>query len=119
LDATNAGAFSKFQYRLASNYFPYQPVENLEEAFQISKTAFERADPHLKLNNPLTYKTSNFIVAVPLKSEHSISSSGLAVNNSANVALEYEGNAQNKIYYTFLVYTSLARVFLSQVSVKI
>lgn len=118
LNPTN-GVFSKFQYRLASNYFPYQPVENIEEAFQISKTAFERADPHPKLNNPVTYTNGKFIVAVPLKSEHSISSSGLAVNNSANVALEYEGNAQNKIYYTFLVYTSLARVFLSQVSVKI
>jgi hypothetical protein len=62
-------------------------------------------------------------LSVPLKTDHAISSSGLAVNNSATIALEmtYDKNGAqpNVVYYTFLTYTALARVFLNQVSAKI
>ena len=57
--------------------------------------------------------------AVPVQTDHAISSSGLSVNNSSTIALEFEGSTNNKIYYSFLVYTGLARVFLSQVTTKI
>ena len=61
-----------------------------------------------------------FNVSVPLKSDHEISSSGLAINNSATLALEYESSdGSNKVFFTFLVYTALARVFLQQTTTKI
>jgi hypothetical protein len=124
ISITPAGKFNKFQYRLASNYFPFQPVDDLTEAFKISKGTFPKLVGGTAANSYGNYVipqagTSTFIVAVPLQTDHSISSSGLAVNNSATVALEYEGDNSNKIYYTFLVYTALARTFLNQVSVKI
>jgi BarA-like signal transduction histidine kinase len=121
-DSVNpATTFSKYQYRLASNYFPHQPVENTPEAYQISQCCWDTATDtsHTPVNTYGNYSLNTFNVGVPLKTEHSISSSGLAVNNSATVALEYEGDGSNKIYYTFLVYTALARCFLSQVTVKI
>ena len=116
-----SGKFAKFQYRLGSNYFPHQVCDTTEEAYRITESAYDcsRDKSCVSSNDWISYLTKFFAVGVPLKSEHSISSSGLAVNNSATIALEYEGDASNKIYYTFLTYTALARVFLQQTSVKI
>jgi hypothetical protein len=114
VNATPA-VFGKFQYRLASNYFPHQVIDNIPEAYSVSDMTTKKESKHTYNE----YVLRLFNVSTPLKSEHGISSSGLAVNNSASVALEYEGNASNKTYYTFLTYTCLARAFLNQVSVKI
>jgi hypothetical protein len=113
--------FRKFQYRLGSNYFPHQTCDTKEEAYRITESAYDcnRDKSCVSANTLSDYLTKFFGVGVPLKSEHGISSSGLAVNNSATIALEYEGTPVNKIYYTFLTYTALARVFLSQTSVKV
>ena len=113
--------FSKFQYRLGSNYFPHQVCDNSIEAYRITESTYDnnRQNGVVSANTYANYLSKFFTVAVPLKSEHGISSSGLAVNNSATIALEYEGNAESKIYYTFLVYTALARCFLNQVSCKV
>jgi hypothetical protein len=120
VDVTGS-VFSKFQYRLGSNYFPHQVCDTLEEAYHITEATYEcsREKGVNSANTFFNYETKFFAVGVPLKSEHGISSSGLAVNNSATIALEYEGDASNKIFYTFLIYTALARVFLNQTSVKI
>lgn len=120
--APAGGVFEKYQYRIASNYFPQLAVDNLAEAYMVSQSAFnpERVKGWNSNNGVANYNTDQFHVSVPLKSDHEISSSGLAINNSATLALEYESSdAQNKIYYTFLVYTALARCFLNQVTVKI
>jgi hypothetical protein len=116
------GVFEKYQYRIASNYFPQLAVDNVAEAYMVSQSAFnpERVKGWNSNNGVVNYNSDQFHVSVPLKSDHDISSSGLAINNSATLALEYESSdAQNKIYYTFLVYTALARCFLNQVTVKI
>ena len=115
------GVFSKFQYRLGSNYFPHQVCDNLEEAYQITESTYEcsREKGVSSATSLAEYKTKYFAVGVPLKSEHGVTSSGLAVNNSATIALEFEGDNSNKIYYTFLIYTAVARCFLNQTSVKI
>ena len=116
------GVFEKYQYRIASNYFPQLAVDNVAEAYMVSQSAFnpERVKGWNSNNGVVNYNSDQFHVSVPLKSDHEISSSGLAINNSATLALEYESSdAQNKIYYTFLVYTALARCFLNQVTVKI
>jgi hypothetical protein len=120
--APAGGVFEKYQYRIASNYFPQLAVDNLAEAYMVSQSAFnpERVKGWNSNNGVANYNSDQFHVSVPLKSDHEISSSGLAINNSATLALEYESSdAQNKIYYTFLVYTALARCFLNQVTVKI
>ena len=116
-----SGVFSKFQYRLGSNYFPHQVCDTLEEAYQITESTYDstREKAVVSATSFTEYESKFFAVGVPLKSEHSISSSGLAVNNSATIALEFEGDASNKIYYTFLIYTALARCFLNQTTVKI
>jgi len=107
--------FSKFNYRHASNYYPHQALDNVGEAYNI-QDCINAPDNNIRFND---FETKIFNVSTPLKTEHSISSSGLAVNNSASIALEYEGNGTNKTYYSFLVYTCLARAFLNQITVKI
>lgn len=116
VDVANTPAlFSKFNYRHASNYYPHQALDNTGESFNI-QDCVNVDDNSITFND---FQTQNFNVSTPLKTEHSISSSGLAVNNSASISLEYEGNTTNKTYYTFLVYTCLARAFLNQITVKI
>lgn len=119
--STSGDDFRKFQYRLGSNYFPHQVCDTNEEAFRITESAYDctRDKSCVSANDWISYITKFFGVGVPLKTEHSMSSSGLSVNNSATIALEYEGTAVNKIYYTFLTYTALARVFLSQTTCKV
>lgn len=115
------GVFSKFQYRLGSNYFPHQVCDTLEEAYHITESTYDlsRDKGAISANSYDVYESKTFAVGVPLKSEHSVSSSGLAVNNSATIALEYEGDGSSKIYYTFLIYTAVAKVFLNQTTCKI
>lgn len=120
--APGAGAFEKYQYRIASNYFPQLAVDNIAEAYMITSSTHnsERVRGWNSGNAYAEYQFDLFTVAHPLKSDHEISSSGLAINNSATLALEYESSDNvNKIFYTFLVYTALARVFLQQVTVKV
>jgi len=114
--------FGKYQYRIASNYYPQVAVDNLQEAYMVSQSAMnpERVKGWNSNNGYVNYVNDQFHVSVPLKSDHEISSSGLAINNSATLALEYEStDNNNKIFYTFMTYTALARIFLSQVTVKI
>lgn len=117
--APAGGAFNKFQYRIASNYYPQVAVDNISEAYKVSDSCTR--EKHIIAPNSFnSYVGNTFAVAVPLKSDHEISSSGLAINNSATLALEYESSdAVNKVFYTFLEYTALARVFLQQTTVKI
>lgn len=120
--APGGGVFEKYQYRIASNYFPQIAVDNVQEAYTVSESAYNstRVKGWNPNNGYANYIADTFAVAHPLKSDHEISSSGLAINNSATLALEYESSdGSNKIYYTFLIYTALARCFLSQVTVKI
>lgn len=125
ISLTLANAFdtsSNFQYRIASNYFPHQRVDNQQEAFIVSKSTHDM-DKDSANKSGLSYVnwiSDMFSVSVPLKTDNGISSSGMAVNNSATLSLEYTGTAgQNKTYYTFLTYTALARSFLAQTTVKI
>ena len=116
------GRFEKFQYRVASNYFPQIAVDNIPEAYTITESAYSatRVKGWNSNNGYGNYVDNVFSVSHPLKSDHEISSSGLAINNSATLALEYESSdGANKVFYTFMVYTALARCFLSQVTVKI
>ena len=110
-----------YQYRIASNYFPHQQVENASEAYFVSQYTFDgMRDRKAPAFDETRFNDGNFYVGVPLKSDHSISSSGLAINNSATAAFSFRAtDTGNKVYYTFLVYTALARCFLSQVSVKV
>lgn len=120
--APGGGAFEKYQYRIASNYFPQIAIDNLVEAHAVTESAYNTTrEKGFNSNNGYSnYVADVFNVAHPLKSDHEISSSGLAINNSATLALEYESSdGANKIYYTFLVYTALARCFLQQVTVKV
>jgi BarA-like signal transduction histidine kinase len=120
--APGGGVFEKYQYRIASNYFPQIAVDNISDAYMISESCHSatRVKGWNTNNGFANYTTDTFAVAHALKSDHEISSSGLAINNSATLALEYESSdGSNKIYYTFLVYTALARCFLQQVTVKV
>lgn len=112
--------FSKFQYRLGSNYFPHSVVDNIAESSILSMSSLNqwRKDSQ-SVANTVSYLVNDFHVSQQLKSDHNISSSGLAVNNSSVIALEYEGTNNNKTYHSFLIYTCLARCFLNQTTVKI
>lgn len=125
LSADNAGNghFGSFTYRLGSNYFPHQVVDERKEAFNISRMSMKNepvgAVSTVTFDN---WNTQLLQVGVQLKTDSDISSSGLAVNNSATVELQYDAGAAlvgGRTYYIFMVYTALARSFLSQSSIKI
>jgi hypothetical protein len=117
------GHFKSFSYRLGSNYFPHQVVDENKEAYSISRMSMKN-DSHGAVST-VTYDNWNdtlLQVGVQLKTDSDISSSGLAVNNSATVEIQYDAGvalALGRTYYIFMVYTALARSFLSQTSVKI
>ena len=114
------GNFNDYSYRIGSNYFPHQIVDNIAEAFEISSNVCGKREKRSPITNASLYRLNLFHMSVPIKKENDISASGLAVNNSTSLEVRYNsGNTNAKTIYTFLEYVTLARVFLSQVSVKI
>ena len=114
--------FRKYQIRVASSYFPNQECDEVKEAYFY---ASQICDRH-KLKPYITYPTYvgafDFHVGSQIKSDDEITSSGLAINNSASLAVNIEmdpASTQAKTYYMYMTYTALARCFISQVSVKI
>lgn len=117
-----AANYSKHQYRLGSNYYPNQICTSVVEAFTMSSqvciTMDDKIAPACTFDSFLNSGDLN--VSTALKTDSMISASGLAVNNTATIALEYESVGGVELsFYTFLVYNALARCFLSQVTVKI
>ena len=122
LSIANASATSEYQFRLGSMYLPNAPVVGLKESYLMTKQAFKEGE-HLKGVATASYPNYStgglYAIGIPLQSDNSISSSGLAVNNSATISMSYTGDTNDKSYHLFLVYTALARGFLNSVSVKI
>lgn len=112
--------FKKYQFRLASNYFPNQEVNSIAEAHILSSQVCEQKAIR-PYNIPSTYVADHYYLASQIKTDEDISSSGIAINNSSSLAVNIESQltANEKTYNVFMVYTALARAFLSQVSVKI
>lgn len=115
-----AANFVDYSYRIGSNYFPHQIVDNESDAFEISSNVCGKREHWSPITNSSLYRLNLFHMSVPIKKENDISASGLAVNNSTSLEVRYNsGNTNAKTIYTFLEYVTLARVFLSQCSVKI
>ena len=113
-------AFSKFQFRLASSYFPNQEINDVREAYHISRSVKPLKEGRKALTDLGEYQNEDFYVGSIIKTDGDISSSGLAINNSASLAIKVETTGGlNKTFFTFMEYTALARCFLSQTSVKI
>lgn len=122
LSSSSTTTLSSYLYRLGSNYFPHQAVNENKEAYVLSRSA---------IKNDLSGAVSTvsydnwaiqglFQVGTSLKTHHDISSSGLAVNNSAAVEVQFDSpTAAARTFYIFMTYTALARAFLQQVAVKI
>lgn len=115
--------FSKYQFRLASSYFPNQEVNNIKEAYCISSQVCDmhKTRPAVKYVDYIG-AGGDFSLASQIKSDDEISSSGMAINNSASLAVNIETNPVSivaKTHFIFLTYTALARCFISQISVKI
>lgn len=122
LSVPGSTEFSKYQFRLASSYFPNQEVDDIREAWYYASKICDRH----KMASFATYATytglGDFHVATQIKSDDEITSSGLPINNSASLAVNIETNVASttpKTYFLYMTYTALARCFISQVSVKI
>ena len=121
LSIVSPPASSSFQYRLGSSYFPHQVVQSNAEAYMISKQGWKNSKEDGVATASFANWTTNglYCVGVPLKTDHSISSSGVAINNSATLELTFTQTAVDKTYYSFLTYTALIKAFLSSVVAKI
>jgi hypothetical protein len=122
LSVAQATNFGSYLFRLGSNYFPHQVVNETKEAYLLSRAAFKNdLTGSVSTVSYADWSTGGLIqVGTSLKTHSDISSSGLAVNNSAAVEVQYEaGTAAGRTFYIFMTYTALARAFLQQVSCKI
>jgi hypothetical protein len=114
--------FRKYQFRLASSYFPNQEVDDIKEAYFYSSKICDRHKMNSYVTYPFYSAGFDFCVASQIKSDDEITSSGLPINNSASLAVNVETDPASttaKTYFLFMTYTALARCFISQVSVKI
>jgi hypothetical protein len=119
---TNLG-FRSFQLRCGSNYYPFYKVQDLKESVLLSKDAIKAytGETRPTVTTQKMFETDVHF-SQGLMTDHNISSSGIAVNNSSTIQIDYEHSNPGSLnfnFHTFLVYTCLARCFLNQVSVKI
>lgn len=114
--------FRKYQFRLASSYFPNQEVDDIREAYFYASNICDRHKMASYVTFPGYSGNFDFHVASQIKSDDEITSSGLPINNSASLAVNIEtdpASTNAKTYFLYMTYTALARCFISQVSVKI
>lgn len=118
------GEFRKYQFRVGSSYFPNQEVTDVKEAYQLSSQVCDmhKIRPYVRYTEYTLNNNPDFSLAAQIKADDEISSSGLAINNSASLAVSIQTDPTSttaKTYFMLMEYTALARVFLSQVSVKV
>lgn len=121
LSIVNPVATTSFQYRIGSTYMPQQVVTSNKETYMITKAAYDSSrNKSITTASHADFQTGGkYCVSVPLRSDGDISSSGLAINSSATIELNYTGDTVDKSYYIIMSHVGLARAFLGAVSVKI
>lgn len=128
VDSFNAVAFNydSFQYRLGSLYFPNEAVSGASDGVEAYTIAQACYDKMIHSYNPGSITLASFIanqgiLAASFEKSAYLDVSGLPVNNSRVCELNatYLAVAAALEVYTFLNYTSVARVFLDNTAVAI
>lgn len=113
--------FNKAQTRLGNNYYPFQPIETVSEAYFNYLRIFNKHKAVQETNVTLgEFFTAKGTISATFETDDSLNLTGIPVNSSriAEVLFTRTGNTDVRTY-AFLVYTALGRFSLSNASVKI
>jgi hypothetical protein len=130
LDSFKAADYShtSADVRLGNQYYPFQPIENVEEAyfnylknFNKIKLYHSESDTTLAdFSNVADGNSSQGMIIANFETDDSLNLTGLPVNSSRIAELRFTRSAGDDVKtYVFMTYTALCRASLSNTSVKI
>ena len=109
------------QIRLGNNYYPHQPITNVQEAYHNYLKHWNKLKQHSSESSVTFTDFNDFKGAVCSKfqADDTLSMSGLKINSSRICEVSWSRTgADAATSFTFLIYTALARASLSNVNVK-
>jgi len=106
------------QWRLGSSYFPHQPLQGIEEHYWNTLYTTEKLGSTHPSSVTLTTYTSNFgVLSANLERSNVLAHSGSPINNSISLSLDARySDTHARQMVVFLEYVSIARVYLSNVT---
>ena len=109
-------------FRLGNQYYPFQPIENVNEAyFNYLRNYNKLKSSHESTTTLADYSTGGMgQMCAVFETDDSMNLSSLPINSSRILECRFVRSAATDVKtYVFLVYTALCRASLSNASVKI
>jgi len=124
---SNPTGKANFSYRVGSNFYPQQKITSKEENLYVTYDCFGKNQDCESKGTSVTkdeHENEILVLGVSLESDSRLNLSGTPINNSNSLELEAQftseaGEGSGTNYITALEYVSVARCFLTNVSVKI
>ena len=118
VDSFAGTQFTTQQTRVGSQYYPHQIADSSQQAYTHFMLALHAFGQKSKCITATDYKASHPIAAADLERSSILRHSGLAINNSRSLYIQLGfPDTTTKVCDTFLVFTTVARAFLSNVAV--
>lgn len=118
VDSFIGTSFISQQIRVGSQYFPHQIADSSQQAYAHYMLALHAFGGKAKCITFGDYTEAHQIAAADLERSSILKHSGLAINNSRSLYVQLGfANTNTKVVDTFLVFTTVARAFLSNVAV--
>lgn len=126
--------YKSFQFRLGSQYYPNQMVNNQTqtvpikgmESYLLTMSSFEKMKTPFQETSitPSDYSGAKAVIGVSLERNQSLAVSGLPINNSRILEILVERDATNdgtdkRDVNCFLTYISVAKAYIDNMSVAI
>lgn len=115
--------YSRYQYRVGSNFYPQQRIDTQTEGFYTTLDIYNKNETGGWFPSTMSYDNylGNTIMGASFETDSGLNLTGVPINNSATLALEATVVAGGTSYthFVFLEYVAVARSFLTNVEVKI
>lgn len=123
LQTIDSDTLARAQFRVGANFYPQSKIEGKHEALYVTQDCFNcnRENTHCQVSLS-DYDAGKMVVGASLERDNQVDFSGVPINNSAQLEATIELTSAPIVPVThvvFLEYDATARVFLTNVKVKL
>ena len=131
---TAPSPYTKYQYRVGSQFYPQQRIDTLAEGYWTTLNSYNKSPLSSWFSAAMSFDEytqaididngnlngPNFIMGAGFETDSRLNLTGVPINNSATLTLEATVTPGNPLnWYVFLEYSAVCRSFLTNVEIKI
>lgn len=124
-ETIESSLLTNFQYRVGSQYYPQNPIDDPSESWYVTSAAFNK-NRDTQAPSSVSYADyvtgTKFLLGVPLQTHDKLNLSGLSINNSSVLELRLNvtnAGALSRQVVIFMEYITVARTFINKSDIKI